>query len=64
MRGIETAAAALVRKIDAIGGQALSARADVADPVAGARLSRTTRANWRLGRGSISPSALEHFCGR
>ena len=41
MRGIETAAAALVRKIDAIGGQALSARADVADPVAGARLSRT-----------------------
>ena len=39
MRGIETAAAALVPKIDATGGQALSA--DVADPVAGARLSRT-----------------------
>ena len=41
MRRIETAAATLVRKIGAIGGQAMSARADAADPVAGARLSRT-----------------------
>jgi hypothetical protein len=61
MRGIETAAAALVPKIDATGGQALSA--DVADPVAGALVPRTAILRGRCALGPLCPPAVGRQSG-